>query len=364
VKNFSWLNVAFKGMLIFLVLIVLIGDIPADTLGHLSLYNHVVPGRPRLPFGETPQRSYNLSLFNLEAMFASHEITAEPINKEEYRVILLGDSSVWGTLLKPGDTLAGKLNARALTICGKPAHFYNLGYPTISLTKDVLILQRALKEKPDLGVWVTSLEAFPVDKQYASPLAANNRALVQPILGGDIPAEESSSFLDTTLVGRRREFADWARLQLYGIPWAATGIDQDYPANYPKADIDLEADETFHNLKPGDDLTSTLAWDVLEKGMKLAGDNHLPMVLVNEPILISNGANSDLRYNFYYPRWAFDAYRDGLSSRAEEAGWTFLDAWNAVPMDQFTNSAIHLTPAGEDLLADKLIVSLKTSHCD
>jgi hypothetical protein len=364
VKNFSWLNVAFKGMLIFLVLTVLIGDIPADTLGRLSLYNHVVPGRPRLPFGETPRRSYNLSLYNLEAMFASHEISAEPINTEEYRVILLGDSSVWGTLLKPDDSLAGKLNAHNLTICGKNARFYNLGYPTISLTKDVLILQRALKENPDLGVWVTSLEAFPVDKQYASPLAANNRALVQPILGGDLPAAESTSFLDTTLAGRRREFADWARLQLYGIPWAATGIDQDYPANYPNADIDLDADETFHNLKPGDDLSASLAWDVLEKGMRLAADNNLPMVLVNEPILVSNGENSDKRYNFYYPRWAYDAYRDGLSNRAKDAGWTLLDTWDSVPMDQFTNSAIHLTPAGEEILAGRLADAFASTKCD
>jgi hypothetical protein len=363
VKNISWLNVAFKGLLIFLLFTVMIGDIPAGALGQVSIYNHLVPGRPRLPFGETPQRSYNLSLYNLEAMFASHEISAQPINKEEYRVILLGDSSVWGTLLKPEETLAGRLNARALTLCGKPARFYNLGYPTISLTKDVLILQRALKEKPDLAVWVTSLEAFPADKQYASPLAANNRALIQPILGGELPASESGSFWDTTLIGRRREFADWARLQLYGIPWAATGIDQDYPVNYPKADVDLEADETFHNLKTGDDLSTALAWDTLDKGMKLAGDNSLPVVLVNEPIMISNGANSNLRYNFYYPRWAYDAYREELTGKAKAQGWTYLDAWDAIPMDQFTNSAIHLTPTGEDALAGIVAHTLVKNLC-
>lgn len=363
VKNFSWLNVAFKGLLIFLLLTVIIGDIPAASLGQLSLYNRVVPGRPRLPFGETPQRSYNLSLYNLEAMFASHEISAEPVNTEEYRVVLLGDSSVWGTLLKPEETLAGQLNSLKLTVCGKPARFYNLGYPTISLTKDVLILQRALKENPDLAVWVTSLEAFPADKQFASPLADNNRELIQPVLDSDQPDAMSTGFWDTTLIGRRREFADWARLQLFGIPWAATGIDQDYPANYPKADIDLEADETYHGIKPGGGLAGALAWDVLEKGMQLASDNNLPVMLVNEPILISNGENSDLRYNFYYPRWAYDAYRAELARRAGSAGWTVLDAWDAVPMDQFTNSAIHLTPEGEAVLAGKLADTLSGITC-
>ncbi|HEX7555245.1 MAG TPA: hypothetical protein VF338_01380 [Leptolinea sp.] len=346
------------------MLTVILGDIPASDLGQLSIYNYLVPGRSRLPFGETPQRSYNLSLYNLEAMFASHEISAEADPSKEYRVILLGDSSVWGTLLKPEETLAGRLNSRQLQLCGKPAKFYNLGYPTISLTKDVLILQRAMQEKPDLAIWVTSLEAFPKDKQYASPLAENNRALVQPVLGGDSQsAAETTGFWDTTLFGRRREFADWARLQLYGIPWAATGIDQDYPAHYTPAEIDLEPDETFHDIKPGDDLQSALAWDVLEKGMKLAKNAGLPAMLVNEPILISNGANSAIRYNFYYPRWAYDAYRSELQQKADSSGWSYLDAWNLIPIDQFTNSAIHLTPAGEDLLAATVAKSLEKTSC-
>ncbi len=71
---------------------------------------------------------------------------------------------------------------------------------------------------------------------------------------------------------------------------------------------------SFHDIKPGDDLQSTLAWDVLQKGMALAQSNELPVLLVNEPILISNGENSDIRYNFYYPRWAYDAYRSELAS--------------------------------------------------
>ena len=37
------------------------------------------------------------------------------------------------------------------------------------------------------------------------------------------------------------------------------------------------------------------------------------MLLVNEPMLISNGANSEIRYNFFYPRWAYDEYRSMLA---------------------------------------------------
>jgi hypothetical protein len=42
-----------------------------DSLGRISLYNRLFPGRERFPFGET-REAYNLSLYNVEAMFASH----------------------------------------------------------------------------------------------------------------------------------------------------------------------------------------------------------------------------------------------------------------------------------------------------
>lgn len=357
-------NVALKGLILFFILALLIGLIPADLLGKVTLYNHLVPGRPRLPFGETPQRSYNLSLYNLEAMFASHEISAHSGEGNDFRIVMLGDSSVWGTLLHPEETLTGRLNAAALQLCGKPARFYNLGYPTISLVKDTLILQRVLQDSPDMVIWVTTLEAFPVEKQFASPLAENNRSLLKQIPGGNDPSDSPAPGLwDQTIFGRRRELADWARLQLYGIPWATTGIDQDYPARYPAADIDLEPDDTFHDLKPGDDLNAHLAWDVLEKGMAMINAAGLPALLVNEPILISNGENSHTRYNFYYPRWAYDAYRSELQKRADDAEWNYLDAWDLVSMDQFTNSAIHLTPAGEKQLAERLVLTLTDQVC-
>ena len=57
-------------------------------------------------------------------------------------MLLVGDSSVWGTLLRPEQTLAGQLNAAGLTACGAQRHVrvFNLGYPTLSLTKDLMVL--------------------------------------------------------------------------------------------------------------------------------------------------------------------------------------------------------------------------------
>src|ERR1043165_6353201 len=99
-------NVVIKGLLLFALVNLLFALInPLPLLGRISAYNVLVPGRDRLPYGENPDQSYNLSLLNLDAMFASHIIAGTPKAADEYRVLLVGDSSVWGVLLNPEQTL-------------------------------------------------------------------------------------------------------------------------------------------------------------------------------------------------------------------------------------------------------------------
>jgi lysophospholipase L1-like esterase len=352
-------GVLLKATLLFVLFnfaFMLINDIP---VGRLSLYNSIFPGRERFPFGETRQ-SYNLSLFNLDAMFASHILAGTAKTPDEYRVLLIGDSSVWGTLLTPGQTLAGQLNSRTITACGKTVHAYNLGYPTISLMKDLMILDHARRSEPDMVIWLTTLEAFPKDKQLTSPIVANNAQRVPRIIANyqlpfnaNDPALVKPSSWEQTFAGQRRAVADLLRLQIYGALWASTGIDQVYPENYERAQTDLEANDDFHGLTS---LQDTLAFDVLNAGMSIAPN----MVLVNEPMLISDGLNSDIRYNFFYPRWAYDAYRQRLAEHAAARNWNYLDLWDLVPASEYTNSAIHLTPAGETLLANEIAEAIQT----
>ena len=329
-------------------------------LGKLSLYNSIFPGRERFPFGET-RESYNLSLFNLDAMFASHVLAGTQKTPDEYRVLLIGDSSVWGTLLRPEQTLAGQLNANPFNACGRTVRTYNLGYPTISLTKDLMILDQAKQYQPDMMIWLTTLEAFPKNKQLTSPIVANNAERIRELIAKyklladpNDQALVNTSKWEQTFVSQRRAVADLLRLQMYGALWASTGIDQVYPENYERAKIDLEPDEDFHELTS---LHDALAFDVLEAGMSSAP----LMLLVNEPMLVSDGTNSNIRYNFFYPRWAYDEYRQLLAERAAAHKWNYLDLWDLVLANQFTNSAIHLTPAGETLLATKITSAIQTN---
>ena len=82
-----------------------------------------------------------------------------------------------------------------------------------------------------------------------------------------------------------------------------------------------------------------------------------PVVLVNEPIFISDGMNSDIRYNFYYPRWVYDRYREMLEEVAGENEWDLIDLWDLLPGDFFTDSAIHYNLDGVGLVVDTLLSS-------
>ena len=55
---------------------------------------------------------------------------------------------------------------------------------------------------------------------------------------------------DRTIIGQRRALADVLRLQFYGVPWAVTGIDQEYRADYTPRQIDLAADDTWQSYAP------------------------------------------------------------------------------------------------------------------
>ena len=354
-------RVLYKTALLFLVFnLAYIYLAPGALLGRVSIYNHLVPGRQRLPYSDDPARSFNMSIPQLDAMFKSHVLAGQEKSGEEFRVVLIGDSSIWGFLLRPGETLAATLSARSLeTSDERTVRVYNLGYPTMSATKDLLILESALAYQPDLILWFVTLESLTWEKQLQSPLLelnprAANELIEQDALGLKLePLEEPvRSWWARTIVGERRELADWIRFQLYGIAWAATSVDHVIPETYNQRMEDLPADPGFQSFTPGSMAEGDLAFDVLGAGIERAGD--IPVLVINEPIFISQGANSEIRYNFYYPRWAYDTYRALLAEAAREQDWQLLDFWDSLPQSEFTDSAIHYTPDGVRMLADQL----------
>ena len=359
--SFRFLSkVIIKGLILFFLCnLVFSITYPIDFLERFSAYNIIFPGRKRLPFGERPDLAYNMTIDNLPAMFSSHEINKSNKQDDEFQIFIIGDSSVWGYLLPPESTLSEQINLMNIKLPdGRLIQANNLGYPTLSVTKDFLILNQALNYQPNLVIWLVTLESLVWDKQSTSPLVQANSQLVNSLLkkyeinlDGINPPNSLPSYWEKTIIGQRRALADLFRLQLYGVLWAATGIDQAYPEAYELPKQDLEATESYYSftteIKPED-----LAISILKAGITEAGSNKV--LIVNEPIFVSAGKNSDIRYNFFYPRWAYDQYRILLATNQ----WLYLDAWDLVPPEEFTNSAIHLSSKGTNLLANEIVTKI------
>jgi hypothetical protein len=362
--SISITRIIVKAISLFILinfLFILLKDIP---YGSISLYNSVFPGRERLPFGETPSESFNQTISNIDAMLSSHKISTDTKTTNDYRIIIIGDSSIWGFLQKPENTLAGILEKKLDNQCiGKDIEVFNLGYPSLSVLKDLVILNKIEAYKPDLVIWFITLEALVSDDQLNTPLIKNNALELNKVINEyhlGYP-KAAVDFLDYTIIGQKRNLADIIRLQFYGALWAGSGIDQVYPKEYISAQRDFEPDFSYKNFSVNQLNENDLATDVITK--TISGYQDADFILVNEPILISSGNNSNIRYNFYYPRWAYDKYRNIVKSTFEKSAIKYFDFWNLVPESEFTNSAIHLSSKGEEILATETETLIK-NYCE
>ncbi|MFZ5923232.1 MAG: hypothetical protein ACOYY3_19475 [Chloroflexota bacterium] len=334
--------VTLKGGILFLIVNFLFSLPWAQGLGSLSLYNHVVPGLNRFS-GTT----------NLNAFINSH-IISQPKKPDEFRVLMIGDSSVWGVLLDYEETTTGKLSDTGLQTCtGDQVLAYDLGIGFKSLVKDLIVLDLALEYQPDMVVWFVTLETFTDNRQLNPPFVAQNPEQVRYLkqkydldlaLGKKFTPK---TFWDKTLIGQRSHLADLVSFELSALAWGATGEDGKGRASDPPPN-DLSNDKSFNGWKPPAFDETKLRFDLFDAGIKAAGD--VPVIVVNEPIFIANGKNSDVRYNENYPKWAFDQYREMMLRHSQEGGWDYLDLWDAVPSESFSNSSFHRDETGEEIV--------------
>jgi hypothetical protein len=355
----------FKALILFVTVNLAYGLIQPP-VGELSAYNRLFPGLKRMSFGSYGN-PFAVELHNADAMFASHEISAGR-QDDEIRVALIGDSTVWGDGLDIPDTLSEQWNALAPHCNGKRVQIYNLGYPHPSILKDLVFIEEAKERRPDVIVWMITLNT--VMNQYrVNPFLTENRVRILELIDAyDIPygarkilSETPTGFYEQTLMGQRSFLARWIKLQALGLIWTATG--RDFPITHVQAEpaaADVKKDPSYRDLEPGTDLRTWLLLRALSVGFDLTGE--IPLLLVNEPIYIARGMNSDIRYNDLYPRWAFDQYREIIAAQARASSLPYLDLWDAIPPENFTDS-LHLSAEGERLLAERLHSAVLSTVC-
>lgn len=360
------LYVIFKGLFLFVLTNVLYAVLQPP-IYQISVYNAIFPGRARLPFSNGNDR-YVVMIDDVDAMLAAHAVSARKA-EDEIRVVFIGDSSAWGEDLADRDSLTGQINQQSYQCNGKVITAYNLGYPHPSILKDLILMEKVTRYQPDLIVWLITLNT--IASHRANPfLVANHEIALQLIDEYDIPftstdALESgeTDFFQNTIVGQRSYLARWIKLQALGAVWLATKKDMSVPSGDP-ADLspDTREDMEYRQLTSEDGLDQLMLMQALAAGFDVAGET--PILLVNEPMYLATGSHSDVRYNDFYPRWAYDHYRSLLTDAAQQNSWRYLDLWNSIPQEFFKGTPLHLTAQGEQLLMEQINPSMLSLACD
>jgi hypothetical protein len=364
--NVRPLVVLGKALCLF-VLINLIYGLVKPPIVHISIYNTLIPGLKRMPFGNYTD-AYTVTVDNVDAMFAAHEIAAAKA-PDEIRVALIGDSSIYGENLLTSDTLPGQWNQLNSQCHDKKVKIYNLGYPHPSIIKDLIFIDETKNQRPDLIIWFVTMNTL-MDQSRLNPFLLGNRERALQLMETyNIPfglrkdlSEQQTGFYQDTLIGQRSFLARWLKLQALGLLGYAAGDDFHLdPTNLGIVSPDVKKDPNYRDLPPGSDLKEELLLDTLSAGHDIAGE--IPVLLVNEPTFVANGMHSDVRYNDLYPRWAYDQYRGLLIDYSQKYSINYLDLWNAVPSEFFTDTPLHLSADGERLLAQSLNPTLLSMVC-
>jgi len=353
-----------------LCLFVLINVVYAATkppIADISTYNSLIPGLERLPFGNASD-PYTVTLDNVDAMFAAHEISAEKTSNE-IRVVLIGDSSIFGESLLSDDILSGQWNRLGPQCNGKKIKIYNLGYPHPSIIKDLIFIEEVAEQQPDVIIWFVTLNTVMNQYRLNPFLTGNRERALKMMEAYDIPfgprkdlSEQTTVFYQDTIVGQRSFLARWLKLQTLGLLWYTAGDDFHLEHENPETiSADVKKSPSYRDLPPDSDLKESLLLGALTAGRDVADE--IPVLLVNEPIFIASGLHSDVRYNDLYPRWAYDQYRGLLVEQAQQNSINYLDMWNAIPPEFFVDTPLHLSAAGERLLAEQLNPKLLSLVC-
>ncbi len=370
------IRVLVKAIILFIVFNLLFALIDPP-VGKITGYNSLWAGRLRFPFAESPEyysKGYNAPVIeDFDAMFGTHVIEGAPKPADEFRVYLVGDSGTWGGHVSAQNSLSEQINRLELTSCdGHRIKAYDLGYPWPSLLRDTLILDWANRYDPDLIVWLItlhSLEKKPADREFLIPHMDRLSALVEnyglrlPPAYDDIP---KLTFWDKTIIGQRKRLKDILLVQAFGPLWAATGVDNYYatPANHPPVSQDVAEDLNYLDYKSPKQvpiLLKSLMYDTVRVGHEIASP--VPVIMVNEPIFIASGRNSRVRYNWLYPRWAYDAYRSATAEWMTKQGYVYYDYWDAIPSTEFANDMFHRDPLGEGRFANLLSAHIQEFSC-
>jgi hypothetical protein len=358
-------------LIVFDVLQLALGLMPA--IDHWSIYRAFTPPTSRLGLA---LQIGDPAWWTLDPLLDAHEI-AQPKAPDEFRVIMLGDSATFCLYCPTRESIPQALTDLDATINGKQVRAYNLAYPGSDWLKDILILQHALKYQPDAIVWLVTAKGSGDQPLPQEPEAH----LITRLNAAELPALARDYNLDTWDIQRYTAAAVWYQQSI----WTHGGRLRDWlvllARTVRSALLQPGKDLTDQYLLPGPPVTSqpirpvaeinsslpgynvmpNRQWELLRAGAQMAREADVPLVIVNEPIYIGSGENSDVNYNSFYERALYDRFRAALTDFVAQHEVPYLDLWNTLPAEDFSNTSLHYNAEGNRRVADEIRQALQSS---
>ncbi len=357
------IRVLAKALIFALLLnavVLALGVDPVRVLVRLNTYHLLGHGRERLAY---PSDFRNGQL-PLDALMAMHAISS-PKHPDEFRVVLLGESGIAGWGLPDEATLAAQLTGHRIRIAGNELVAYNLAYPHPSVVRDLLILDAALAYAPDLIVWFVTPSALndAPDVSDANPVFFDlNRGQLERLarqypdslgewyrLHAPALLSEEPTWLRYVAIHDQDLLPIWLNALLYPF------VSPDLAVSNRRIGLEPVPEEAFYTDEhPGFYTMPNVTWQVLKVGCRHAASQGADLLLVNEPMAIGGGPYSAINYNQQYSRALYDRYRQVLAAYADEQGIGYVDLWDAIPPERFTDTVLHADAQGYAILADRL----------
>lgn len=343
-----------------------------DAMDRWSIYRVFTPPTSRLGLA---LQIGDPAWWTLDPLLEAHEI-AQPKAPDEYRVIFLGDSATFCLYCPARESISQAFTDLGETIDGKQVRAYNLAYPGSDWLKDILILQHALKFEPDAIVWLVTAKGSGDQPLPQEPEAH----LITRINAAELPALASEYNLDTwetrryanadawyqqslwTHGGRLR---DWLVLMARTLRSALIQPGKDLTGDYlfpgpPVTSQSIRASAEINSSLPGYDVMPNRQWELLRAGRQMAREANVLLLIVNEPIYVGSGENSDINYNSFYERGLYDRFRTALAEFVAQHDLPYLDLWNMLPPEDFSNTSLHYNAEGNRRVAGEVMKGLQS----
>jgi hypothetical protein len=364
------LRVLSKAVLLFLAFDFLQAVVLLPSrLERISFLENLVPPMARLTI---PTDIETLVWFPLKPLLDAHQV-GKPKASDEFRVAVLGASGTYCGTCTPEEAIPGHLSDLGAQVGGKRVVGYNLAVKGVDWLKDLLVMKHACERGVDAVVWlVTAYRAadtpFKKNDFPHSFVTLNRDDLPDLVKQTGVSTwetrryEAEAGLLNRSIWQTGNRYRDWLTLvgrtlYLSAVPGDPTATkkydDEPWVGSKPIRKV-----ARFNSKTPGFEEMPNRRWDLIKAGNRLASSCGAKLLLVNEPIYLGSGPNSDVNYNSHMERALYDRFRGVLGNFVQENQIAYLDIWNLLPGEDFTDISLHHNSAGNRKIAQAIAQKL------